>query len=187
MGERNPYAPSQATLEAGRPGVAAGQVTAWRDGRVMVMIPDTAIPPRCVKCNARADEPTKERTLYWHSPWLYLLLLINILICLIVVLIVRKKTVVSAGLCSDHKKRRRNALTAAWIGVAAGLLLLYAGFTDPSAGGWTALAGLVVLLGAIIVGIVMGRIVYPVRIDKDYVRLKGCGEPFLATLPEFPY
>jgi hypothetical protein len=53
--------------------------------------------------------------------------------------------------------------------------------------GWTALTGVLVMLGSIIFGMAMGRIVYPVRIDKNYVRLRGCSEPFLETLPEFPY
>ena len=186
MAERNPYAPSQASLKTG-PSHTAGQVTAWRDARVMVMIPNAAIPDRCVKCNEPADEPTKERTLYWHSPWLYLLLLLNILIFAIVALIMRKKAVVSAGLCTDHKKRRRNVLTAAWIGVLAGVFLLFEGIASPSAGGLMAFAGVLLVVGSIIVGMAMGRVVYAVRIDKDYVRLKGCGEPFLETLPDFPY
>jgi hypothetical protein len=186
MDARNPYAPSQASLRIGVPSRNAdGQVTAWRDKRVMVMIRDAAIPHRCVKCNEPAEDETKTRTLYWHSPWLYLLLLVNILIFLIVALIVRKKASVSAGLCSEHKARRRNALMAAWIGLLAGLLLLYAGFST-SLGGWGALTGVFVMLTAIVAGSVMSRIVYAVRIDKDYVRLKGCGEPFLETLPEFP-
>jgi len=184
MAERNPYEPSQASLKTGT-SLRTGQVTAWRDRGVMVMIPETALPLRCVKCNKSADEP-KERTLYWHSPWLYLLILVSILIFAIVALIVRKKTVVSAGLCPDHKKRRSNAIMVGWIGVFAGVLLLYAGISNPSAGGWAALAGVLVMLGAIVVGMTMARIVYAVRIDKDYVRLKGCGEPFLETLPDFP-
>jgi hypothetical protein len=186
VSERNPYAPSQASLKSG-PSRATGQITAWRDRRVMVMIPDAAIPDRCVKCNEPAEEPTKERTLYWHSPWLYLLLLLNILIFAIVALIMRKKAIVSAGLCSDHKKRRRNVLTGAWIGVLAGVFLLFAGISSPSAGGWMAFAAVLLMVGSIIFGMAMGRVVYAARIDKDYVRVKGCGEPFLETLPEFPY
>lgn len=40
-------------------------------------------------------------------------------------------------------------------------------------------------LGCVIAGIIMSRIVYANRIDDRYVRLKGCGEAFLAELPEF--
>ncbi len=186
MGERNPYAPSPASLRTGTPsGPTAGQVTAWRDKGVMVMIPGAEIPQRCVKCNEAADEPTKTRTVYWYSSWLYLLLLLNILIFAIVALIVRKKAVVSAGLCSVHKERRRNVITGAWIGVCAGLLLIYAGVSTSS--GLESAIGVLVILSSIVVGIAMGRIVYPVRIDDAYVRLKGCGEPFLETLPDFPY
>jgi len=184
MSERNPYAPSKASL-GDRPSGGTGRVTAWRDGNVVVMLAGGEIPHRCVKCNEPAEEPTKERTLYWYNPWLYLLVLISILVFAIVALIVRKKAVVSAGLCADHKRRRRNALTVAWIGVLAGTLLLLLGVTESSSA--AALTGVPLMLIAIVVGITLGRVVYPVRIDNDYVRLKGCGEHFLATLPEFPY
>jgi hypothetical protein len=33
---------------------------------------------------------------------------------------------------------------------------------------------------------IFSRIVYPKRIDKEYVRLKGCGAEFLDSLPHFP-
>jgi hypothetical protein len=41
------------------------------------------------------------------------------------------------------------------------------------------------MFGCIIAGIIMSRIVYANRIDDRYVRIKGCGEAFLAELPEF--
>jgi hypothetical protein len=187
MGERNPYAPSQASLKPGTPsGPAVGRpVTAWRDGSVMVMIPGTEIPHRCVKCNEPADEPTKTRTVYWYSPWLLLLILLSIIIFAIVAMIVRKHAVVSPGLCADHKKRRRNVIAGAWIGVLAGILLIYAGISTSSAA--QSATGMLALLISIVMGIVMGRIVHAARIDNEYVRLKGCGKPFLETLPDFPY
>ena len=131
MSERNPDAPSKASLGDG-PSGGTGRVAAWRDGNVVVMLAGGEIPHRCVKCNEPADEPTKERTLYWYNPWLYLLVLISILVFAIVALIVRKKAVVSAGLCADHKRRRRTALIVAWIGVLAGTLLLLLGVTESS-------------------------------------------------------
>ena len=187
MGERNPYAPSPASLKPGtQSGPAAGRpVAAWRDGRVMVMLPGTEFPNRCVKCNEPADEPTKTRTVYWYSPWLLLLILASIIIFAIVAMIVRKHAIVSPGLCADHKKRRRNVIAGAWIGVVAGFLLIYAGVSTSS--GAQSAIGVLALLISIVVGIAMGRIVHAARIDSEYVRLKGCGKPFLETLPDFPY
>ena len=187
MDDRNPYAPSRASLQKGTapPEALRGNVTAWRDHRVMVMLPDSPIPHRCIKCNEPADEPTKARKVYWHSPWLYLLLLFNVLIFAIVAMVVRKKTIISLGLCANHKKRRRNIITLAWAGFLTGVVLVYLGAAS-SAGVWGVLVGVLVMLGAIVFGMVAGRVVVPTRIDKTYVRLKGCGEPYLETLPPFP-
>src|SRR5262245_18463351 len=107
----NPYAPSKASLQQSTtPNPTVGNITAWRDNRLMVMVPDAPIPHRCVKCNDPVEEPTKTRKVYWHSPWLYLLLLFNVLIFAIVAAVVRKKATVAAGLCTLHKKRRRAVL-----------------------------------------------------------------------------
>ena len=187
MDDRNPYAPSRASLMKGTapPEQVRGNVTAWRDNRVMILLPDAALPHRCIKCNEPADEPTKARKVYWHNPWLYLLLLFNVLIFAIVAMGVRKKAIVSPGLCAYHKKRRRNVIALAWFGVVAGLILNYIGMSS-SAGVWGVLVGTLVVLGSIVFGMVRGRVVIPTRIDKDYVRLKGCGEPYLESLPPFP-
>jgi hypothetical protein len=187
MDDRNPYAPSRASLQQGAatPRPLGGNVTAWRDNKVMVILPDTPIPHRCVKCNEPADEPTKARKVYWHTPWLYLLLLFNVLIFAIIAMVVRKKAIVSLGLCADHKRRRRNVIATAWIGLLAGIILIYVGASS-SAGVWGAGVGSLVALGSIVFGMVAGRIVIPIRIDKEYVRLKGCGRAYLETLPPFP-
>jgi hypothetical protein len=187
MSERNPYAPSQASLAPGTSSAAAPErpVGVWRDGSVMVMLPGAEIPHRCVKCNEPADEPTKTRTVSWYNPWLLLLILAGIIVWAIVVMFARKHAVVSPGLCAEHKRRRRNVIAAAWIGVLAGILLMYAGIsTSSSAQG---AIGFVATLISIVLGIAMGRVVHAARIDDQYVRLKGCGEPFLETLPDFPY
>src|SRR5579872_5285818 len=110
MDQHNPYAPSRASL-AGAAVAATDAGGTWRDGAVLVLSREASLPPRCVRCNEPADEPTKSRKVYWHSPWLYLLILFNLIIYAIVAAIVRKKAVVAPGLCSAHKKRRRIGIT----------------------------------------------------------------------------
>jgi len=114
-----------------------------------------------------------------------LLLLFNLIIFAIVAAVVRKKALVAPGLCAEHKKRRRNAITVGWVGALGGLVAIFVGAASPL-GGFGALIGLVIVIGSIIVGMMYGRIVYAARIDADHVRLKGCGEPFLQSLPNFP-
>src|SRR5262245_31958866 len=179
MNAHNPYAPSRASLKGAQVNERLdGTATAWRDKRLMVMLPDAPIPQRCVKCNDAVDEPTKTRKVFWHSPWLYLLLLLNVGIFAIGAVIVRKKATVAAGLCTAHKKRRRTLITLAWLGALTGIVMAYIGAAN-APGIWGVFAGLLLLLGSIIFGMITGRVLIPTRIDKDYVRLKGCGEAYL--------
>ncbi len=156
---------------------------AWRDGKVVVLRAGAGLPSRCVKCNAPADGPTKWRRLYWHHPAIYLLILISILIYAIVALIVRKQAVVNPGLCAAHKRRRLAGILGGWAGVVLGLGLLIFGVADDS--GWTALAGVALFFGGLFGGMVLAYLVSPARVDKDAVRLRGCGSAFLESLPEF--
>ena len=186
MDDRNPYAPSRASLKKGTAPAEQlqGKVTAWRDNRVMVIVPESPLPPRCIKCNEPADEPTKTRKVYWHSPWLYLLLFFNVVIYAVVATVVRKKSLVSPGLCANHKKRRRNVISLAWVGFISGIILIFVGASS-EAGVWGALVGVVLMIASIAFGMIAGRVVIPTRIDHEYVRLKGCGKPYLQSLPEF--
>jgi hypothetical protein len=122
---------------------------------------------------------------YWHHPAIYLLILVNLIIYAIVGAIVRKRARVAAGLCAEHKKRRRRAMTFAWVGIFLGPALIGVGFGKPSLALITG-SGLLLTLGAVIVGVVMTRIVYAQKIDKSFVWLKGCGEEFLDSLPPLP-
>ncbi len=185
MDDRNPYAPSRASLNLTEPvataGVGAGN-TVWRDGDLLVTLIGAEMPSRCVKCNAPADQPTKARKIYWHHPALYVLVLFNVLIYAIIAAVIRKRVFVSAGLCKEHKKRRRIAMTIAWTGALSGIVLVFVGMGS-SLGVWGALLGFLLILGSIIEGLIGGRIVYARKIDKNYVCLKGCGLAFLDSLP----
>lgn len=177
----NPYAPPHARLERT---LDAGGGGLWRDGKVLVLRPGGALPPRCVKCNAPAETPVKSRKIYWHRPVIYFFILLNLLIYAIAALIARKQATVSPGLCTEHRKRRQLGLAIGWGGALLGLAMLFGGLAMES--GAVAGLGLFPLLGSLIAGPLLARIVVPVRIDTDYVRLKGCGDAFLAGLPTFP-
>ena len=176
----NPYAPSHASLAGGsvRPSDRV-----WRGDKVLIMARDADLPDRCVKCNDPADEPTKTRKVYWHHPGYYVLLLINVILYVIVALIARKTADVNPGLCIRHKQRRTRGIWIGWGGFVGGLIAMFAAFESQRPG--LGLLFLFVTFGCILTGMVMSRVVYAKRIDDRYVLLKGCGEPFLADLPEF--
>jgi hypothetical protein len=185
MDDRNPYAPSRASLTEpvsradGNTGIAV-----WRDGDVLIISIGAEMPHRCVKCNGPADQPIKARKVYWHHPVLYLLVLVNIIIYAIVAAVVRKTAFVRAGLCIEHKRRQRIASIFAWTGSLSGIVLVFLGMGS-SWGFWGALLGMLLILGSVIGGLIFARIVYAKKIDKSYVRLKGCGTVFLDSLPPF--
>jgi hypothetical protein len=180
--KHNPYAPSRASL-AGAAVTPADSRGVWRDGAVLILSPDASLPSRCVRCNKPSEEPTKDRKVYWHSPWLYLLIIANILIYAIVAVIVRKKAIVAPGLCSAHKRRRRKGISFAWTLLIAGFALLFKSVTTRT--GIGVLGGLLLILLAAIVSTIVTRILRPKRIDAQYVRLKGCGPAFLDSMPPF--
>src|SRR5262249_11099977 len=155
----------------------------WRNQNILVMVPDTPLPPRCVKCNEPAEEPTKVRKVYWHHPWVYLLILVNLIIYAIVAAIVRRRALIAPGLCAEHKKRRKLGLLIGWGGVVAAIGLMMWGVNDQF--GYFGF-GMLLLLASIIVGVVLSRVVVARRIEKDYVWLKGCGTQFLDSLPPLP-
>lgn len=182
---RNPYVPSRASL-ASRTAKAdvSSEVSVWRDGRTVVTLHDASLPDRCVKCNAPADPPTKERALYWVHPAVYLLIFAGGLILLIVYLVVRKKADVNPGLCDAHKKRRLGALAYGWLGFFGGFLLAILGGSGNSGG--AVLLGLFLMVSAIVVGMIWGRLVHVKKITKDEVRLGGFSSDYLDDLPDYP-
>lgn len=175
----NPYAPPGASLirdaNEDSPGI-------WREGKLLIVEKDAQLPSRCIRCNAEVSEPARERKIYWHSPWLYLLILVNIIVYAIGALIARKTAKVNPALCPTH---HRNRLLVLWLGFSSAVLLFiltfFAFVNDyPLAGGLCVLAFLI----ALITVSVKGRIFLPVKITKEEARIKGCGEAFLDSLPE---
>ena len=145
---------------------------------------DASLPARCVKCNKPADPPIKERTLYWVHPAVYLLILAGFIILLIVYLVVRKKAEVNPGLCEEHKKRRIMGLLYGWLGFFGGLTMMIAGAAAEKGG--VAILGLLIMISAIVVGMIWGRLIYVKKVTKDEMRLGGFSSDYLDDLPDYP-
>jgi hypothetical protein len=174
----NRYAPPKAAVED-REG---GDERMWREGKVLVMHKDAHFPGRCIKCNAPSVAPKRRYRLSWHSPWLYLLLLLAILLYAIVAAIVRKTATVHVGLCERHQKRVLWGRIIGWGGLVLEVLLVWACAATPYE--IFGILAFVLVIPWLIASVVVNRLVLPERIDDRFVRLKGCGPDFLRSLPD---
>jgi hypothetical protein len=181
--DRNPYAPSQATLKSA-PTVGGDSSDVWRDGKWLVMNVDARLPHRCVKCNEAAEMPMRRQSLYWHHPAIYLLLLFWIVIYVIVALIARRSVKLEVGLCEEHRVARRKALTIGSIGLI-GSAPAGIGLAELGQPGFGLLLGIGGFFGFAIYLMIKARILYAKKIDEDEARIGGCGEEFLSSLPSY--
>lgn len=184
----NPYSPPTAAIEPAFGGLASEDDTkVWRDGNELVVLVDAPLPPRCVKCNRPVHGTIKLRTFYWHSPWLFLLVFINLLIAMIVMVIVRKKSSHPAALCDEHAKYRWQVILGAW---AVALAAPFIGVAISGVGDFGGILGaciaVLLILGALVFGSTKGRVMLSRRIDKKIARFSGCGDEFLRALPNLP-
>jgi len=141
----------------------------------------TRLPERCVKCNAPARR-TLKRNLRWHHPALYLVIFAGVLLYFILSLVLSKSATVHVGLCETHVATRKRDIIISW-----SLVLLSCGgfYLAAVAEDMTFLfAGILVLLGAMIYGFGMTRVVVPKKIDDHYVWLTGIDDDYLAQFPE---
>ncbi|HEX7643402.1 MAG TPA: hypothetical protein VF472_14445 [Burkholderiaceae bacterium] len=172
----NPYQAPQVNLAND---YADNQDSYWRDGKILVLKREGQLPPRCIKCNADAQMPMRRKSLSWHHPGWYCLLLLNLIIYAIVATLARKRAKIEFGLCEEHAAKRRKVIIASWaifLASAGTAFLLGQKMEDPGIPAAIAIAGLLI---ALIVAIVGARTVYAKRIDDREIRLAGCGEPFL--------
>ena len=183
MSEYNPYAPPEAEIGKRTP-VLGGKSDLWRDGNLLVILKGTDLPDRCLKCNAPAEGYRLKRTLSWHRPWWYLMILVNLFVYIIVAMCVRWTAKIKAPFCPRHRARRRNAILIGWLGALTGLGLIVFGASYPGYAGAAAIGGLIFLL-SLLLGVIFSQYLVPKRIDANYIWLRKISPEFLADLPEW--
>jgi hypothetical protein len=178
---KNPYAPPQTFESVAHPVRESKGV--WRDDKDLVTVQGALLPSRCVKCNEPGTHG-KPVQLWWHHGGFYLFVFLSPIIYIIVALIARNGAVVSPALCDEHKKRRMQANLIGWIGSIGSIFLCL--FFASVGQGALALMSVAGFITCIAIALARGRIVTAKRIDKVHVRMGGCGEEFLDSLPQFP-
>ncbi len=193
MQEFNPYAAPLADLSYSRD---PNEVGVWRDGSLLVMNKEAELPDRCLKCNEPANGWKLKKSLIWHNPMLYILL-ISPLIYVIVAVIVQKKAKLRVPLCQAHRRSRRNlnlwALGLCFLGplLIVGVLVVAQEFLQRLLSShqnlflsWgLVLLAVVMFPAGLIVAVIASQVVLPERIDNRYVWLKKVSPDLLAELP----
>ena len=142
------------------------------------------LPPICIRCGAPSNGKPLKKTLYWHHPAIYFVLLISPLIYLIVAAIVRKSMKVNVPLCLEHAKRRSIAVTLAWvlplIGLADAIILPQFNVD----GGIVALLTTALVLAGLVIWAVVASPIRPKLINQSHGEFSNFCEVFLRQFPE---
>jgi len=158
----------------------------WRQGPLVVMRRDAVLPDRCLKSNEPSAGRLK-RKLQWHHWTVYLALLVNVIVYIILATIISRRATIQIGLSQPWFARRRRTIVIAWTTFLTGLALTASGlFAGPSWAPWLAIAGVLMMLGGAIYGLVAARLVAAKRIDRTHIWLKGACPEFLDALPAWP-
>jgi hypothetical protein len=186
----NPYAAPLVATPYQLPPKLAPFAGLWRQGNVLVMHKMAPLPDICLKSNQPATRRLK-RTMYWHPPYLYILLLISWPIYIIVALIMQKNATLHVALTEEWFARRRTRMLIAWGIVLASVALLVGGIAlSDTLGDSTVLAvlgAIVLFFGGLIFGLIACRLVWAARITDEYVWLNGVHPEFLNRLEIWPY
>ncbi len=178
----NPYAPPMADLDSS---ASLTEVTdGWRDGTLLVVPKGAELPDRCLKCNAPAHGYRFKRTLYWLQPAWFILFLMSPPIYIVVYLIVRKKGKATAGLCLTHRKRRVLAILIGWLTSLAGIPTAFlAMFVPDHYRPIPLIAGVVLMVAGLSVGMIGSLVLIPKRIDKRFIWLNKVSPDLLESYP----
>lgn len=185
MRDDDPYRAPAARVALPEDHLAEGEVSSWREGRILVVLRHRPLPPRCVKCNAGVAGHMRLRRFWWTPAWVHLILLgmmvpwpfmgIVFPAWLIANLVLRRSSQHAYGVCDRH--RRRQGLR--WI-LLASVWACAMFFALRSDGAMVAVFLLVILLLVAAYGLQTLRVR---RIEADFACFSGCGADFLASLP----
>ena len=178
---QNPFAAPAADAYTPTAGTSDSTAGVWRDGNVLIMEKGARLPDYCVKTNAPATKRLNRR-IQWHHPAVYAALLFNVLIFLIIALIVRKTAEVEFPVSQEVIDKRKRWMIVGWGGSLGSIVVMIAGFAAgiPAIG----VIGMLGFLFCLFAGIIGVRILWPSKIDDQYVYLKGADEGFLARFPQ---
>jgi hypothetical protein len=161
----------------------------WRQGNLLVMHKEAPLPLICVKSNQPATGRLK-RSLAWHHPALYLIILLNWLIYIVVALIVRKTAMIQIALSDEWIARRKRRMVFAWSAILLCVVLFVMSLFLLDSSGLAPVVLLVSIVGCLAAmgyGLVACRLVSARRMTDTYIWLKGVHPDFLDRLEPWPW
>ena len=181
-----PLVAAAGQIAAAASAVPVMPAAASRQGDKLIVPKGAPLPNYCVKCGQPVTGEPFKKTFFWHNPWLFLLVLVNILVYAIVSMILRKRADLALPLCDDHRQRRKNLLIATWVlglgfipgGILAGSLI----HDSDAAVGVGLLTGFLLLIAAFVTG-GMSAVLRPREITDSSATFSGACEQFLSLLP----
>jgi hypothetical protein len=149
---------------------------------VVVLPRGGELPYACVKCG---EPPTTflRRNLTWYPPIAYLGLVVGILPFGIIAVLLQKRATVMMPMCSRHLHRRKRSMLIAWVAGIAGVIIAVAGPLSINGAAYI-LAGVLVALASLSLGISVASPLRPKKIDPECSYLNGAGLGFLNQLPD---
>jgi len=160
---------------------SSGVADVWNAGNTLVIRKGALLPCRCVKCNQPSEGAPITKKLSYNQPWVYILILLNLIIMLIVAACTAKKATVDIPVCEFHRAKVKNGVLLSWLFCLGSIAMIIAAIGLSYL--WLGVLGVVSLFVGIAVGMTRGRLVYPSKIDTEYVWLKGVCFEYLEELP----
>lgn len=162
----------------------------WRQGNLLVMARQAQLPPLCVKTGLPAEQWLK-RNYTWCNPAWYLLMLIALLPALIVILVLTKRATIYVPITQEVRDQRRGKILLGWLVALLALAMLIAGIvliSNENGFGVLLIMGffIVLIVGAII-GSRAAQVIFPKRINNQFVWFKGVNPDVLSTLEDWPF
>lgn len=165
-----------------RGGIPIGQGR-WHDRKQLVLQDGQSLADLCIRCGNEAVCRPIKRTYHWHSPVLYILLLLSPIIYIIAALIVQRRMVLQLGLCPRCRKKRRLKLACGWLAFFASMGMTVAGGARDS--GAMMLIGGLVWVGSLFWLVLAARLLVPARIQPPYGWFNGAPASVLERFPEW--
>lgn len=146
---------------------------------------DASLPPYCVRCG-KPTGTTIDKTFWWYSPLLYLLLIVPIFY-IIAVLVLRKSCRLAVPVCDKHRSSYRMKRMIGGILMAVSVPLWVAFVSLGNDNEPLMLAGVLVFFVLMIGGAIVfnsAPLIRPASFDSSTAMFKGASERFLQHVPE---